>query len=165
MVDKVIDLANLSDACTVVELGPGTGVFTEQIQKQLAKDATFFALELNKSFVEATKKRCPEATVYHDSAEQLQKYLLKHNHQRCDRIICSLPWTIFENAEQDRLLDTIATALKPGGKFISIVYLGAKARARGRYFINSLPLHFQHIEKSGTVWQNLPPTQIYCCSN
>lgn len=165
VVNKVVDLADLPSADTVVELGPGTGVFTAQIQKQLPDDATFFALELNKTFVDATRKRCPGATVYHDSAEQLQKYLLKHNKQQCDRIICSLPWTIFENSEQDRLLDTIASSLKPGGKFISIVYLGAKARARGRYFIHSLPLHFQHIEKSGTVWQNLPPTQIYCCSN
>ena len=165
VVEKVIDLADLSSAGTVVELGPGTGVFTARIQRQLKQDATFFALELNKSFVDATRKRCPSATVYHDSAEQLQKYLLKHNHQQCDRIICSLPWTIFENAEQDRLLDTIASSLKPGGKFIFIVYLGAKARARGRYFINSLPLHFQNIENSGTVWQNVPPTQIYCCSN
>lgn len=165
VVDKVIALADLPGTSSVVELGPGTGVFTVQIQKQLASDTMFFALELNKTFVEATRKRCPGATIYHDTAEHLQKYLFKHNHQLCDRIICSLPWTIFENAEQDLLLDTIASTLRPGGKFISIVYLGAKARARGRYFINSLPLHFQHIEKSATIWQNIPPTQIYCCSN
>lgn len=165
LVEKVIHIAEITDARTVVELGPGTGAFTEQIQHHLADHASFFALELNKTFVDATRQRCPAVTVYHDAADQLPKYLEKNKLPQCDLIISSLPWTIFENAEQDRLLDTIATSLKPGGKFISIVYLGAKARARGRYFINSLPLHFQSIQKSKTIWQNLPPTQVYRCSN
>lgn len=163
--EKIIQLADLQPADTVVELGPGTGVFTEQIQKHLQPDSIFFALELNRTFVETTRKRCPTARIYHDAAERLPKYLRRHKRKQCDCIVSSLPWTIFESAEQDRLLETISASLKPGGKFISIVYMGAKTRARGRYFINSLPLHFQQIERSKTIWQNLPPTQVYCCSN
>lgn len=165
VVDRVIKLADLNQSDTVVELGPGTGVFTDQIQHHLKPNATFFALELNRAFVETTRKRCPKVRVYHDAADQLPNYLDKYKKQQADCIVSSLPWTIFGNTEQDRLLDTISASLKPGGKFISIVYLGAKTRARGRYFINSLPLHFQHVEKSKTVWQNLPPTQVYCCRN
>lgn len=165
VVKKVIQMADLHKAESVVELGPGTGVFTAQIQQQLMKDASFFALELNKNFVETTRTRCPQVRVYHDSADKLPKYLRRNKLKQADCIVSSLPWTIFDSADQDRLLDKISTSLKPGGKFISIVYLGAKARTRGRYFINSLPLHFQNVEKSSTIWANLPPTQVISCSN
>ncbi len=162
--DKVIALADLKNAESVVELGPGTGAFTEQIQHHVKDSASFFALELNPTFVEVTRKRCPRVRVYHDAAENLPSYLA-NGALKCDRIITSLPWTIFEHREQDHLLETIAGSLKPGGRFISIVYLGAKTRVRGRYFINSLPLHFKHVRRSNTVWQNIPPTQVYCCQN
>lgn len=163
--EKVMQLADLQQADLVVELGPGTGVFTEQIQCQLRPKAVFFALELNKIFVEAARKRCPSVRIYHDTADALPSYLQRHNWPKCDCIISSLPLTIFESAEQDRLLETISASLKPGGKFISIVYVGAKTRVRGRYFINNLPLHFRQVERSKTIWRNLPPTEVYCCRN
>ncbi len=161
---RIIQHAQLSSAESVVELGPGSGVFTEQILAHINRNTTFFALELNKTFVEATRRRCPQARVYHDSAEYLPHYLRTNTDGRCDRVICSLPWTILDPVDQDRLLETISTALKPGGLFISIVYLGATTRVKGRYFIDSLPLHFSKIHKTQTVWQNLPPTQVYCCT-
>jgi len=163
--NSVISLANIEAAKTVVELGPGNGVFTEQIIKKLGSNTTFFALELNQVFVQATKDRCPQAQVYHDTAQSIIRYLHKHDVDQCDRIVSSLPWTIFEPADQDMLLDTLSSVLAPGGYFVSIVYLGAKARRRGRYFIDRLPAHFKTVYKTKTVWQNLPPTQIYRCSN
>jgi len=162
--NKVIKMAALEEADNVVELGPGTGAFTEQIQHHLKDSASFFALELNEAFVEATRKRCPRVRVYHDAAENLPVYLA-NGAIKCDRIITSLPWTIFDQHEQDQLLEIISASLKPGGRFISIVYLGAKTRVRGRYFINSLPLHFRKVHHSSTVWQNVPPTQVFCCQN
>lgn len=162
---SVVSLANLDQARTVVELGPGTGVFTEQIVSMLGRDTTFFALELNQVFVQATKKRCPQAQVYHDTAQSIEQYLNKHDVDQCDCIVSSLPWTIFDPVEQDRLLEMLSSVLAPGGCFVSIVYLGAKTRRRGRHFISSLPRHFNTVYKTKTVWQNLPPTQIYRCGN
>jgi phospholipid N-methyltransferase len=164
VVDKVVAMAALDTAESVVELGPGTGAFTEQIQNQLGESASFFALELNRSFVEASRRRCPRVRVYHDAAENLPAYLA-NGAIKCDRIVTSLPWTIFEHHEQDNLLEIISASLKPGGRFISIVYLGARFRVRGRYFINSLPLHFKQVRCSNTVWMNMPPTQVFCCQN
>ena len=48
---KVIRHASLANAKTVVELGPGTGVFTEQILRGLNCKQKFFAIELNRTFV------------------------------------------------------------------------------------------------------------------
>jgi phospholipid N-methyltransferase len=163
--NSVVSLANLESAKTVVELGPGTGVFTEQIFNRLNPDSTFFALELNDAFVQATRDRCPQAEVFHDTAMSIGHYLSMYDAEQCDCIISSLPWTIFEPADQDRLLQTLSSVLAPGGRFVSIVYLGANTRRRGRHFIQSLPSHFLTVYKTKTVWQNMPPTQIYRCGN
>ena len=160
---QVAQLAHLDKAGTVVELGPGTGVFTEQITRLLSDKSLFFAIELNKNFVQATNIRCPHVPVYHDQAASLPVYLQQNNRTYADRVICSLPWTIFDEHEQDHILTTISDSLNPGGVFISIIYWGARFRARGRYFINSLPYHFSSVHSTPIVWQNLPPTQIYCC--
>ena len=118
---SVVALANLNKARTVVELGSGTGVFTEQIINNLVADTTFFALELNQVFVQATKTRCPQAQVYHDTAQSIRQYLNKHDVDQCDCIVSSLPWTIFEPIDQDILLEMLSSVLAPGGCFISIV--------------------------------------------
>ena len=162
---SVVALANLNKAKTVVELGSGTGVFTEQIIDNLGVDTTFFALELNQVFVQATKTRCPQVQVYHDTAQSIRQYLNKHDVDQCDCIVSSLPWTMFEPIDQDILLEMLSSVLAPGGCFVSIVYLGAKTRRRGRHFIRSLPKHFHTVYKTKTVWRNIPPTQIYRCGN
>lgn len=160
---QIAQLANLEQAKTVVELGPGTGVFTEQIFKQLSDDSLFFAIELNEYFVQATNIRCPKVNVYHDEAASLPIYLQQNNCSYADRVICSLPWTIFDEYEQDHMLTTISDSLKTGGVFLSIIYWGARFRAGGRYFIDSLPNHFSSVRSTPIIWHNLPPTQIYCC--
>lgn len=160
---KTIRQACLHDAKTVVELGPGTGVFTEEILHNLSCDQRFFAIELNQTFVAATKSRCPDVCVYHDAASTLPVWLEKNNSTHADRIISSLPWTIFDKPEQDEMMQVIRDSLAPGGVFVSIIYLGAKFRARGRHFINNLQHHFSSVTYTPTVWHNLPPSQIIRC--
>ena len=102
---KIVATASLPRARVVVELGPGTGVFTELILQHLPRGAVFFALELNSGFVAETRKRCPSATVYHDSAAHIKKYLRQHGAEQCDCIISSLPWGVFEKRLQIELLE------------------------------------------------------------
>lgn len=160
---RVIKQADLASATTVVELGPGTGVFTEEIINNLHQDQLFFAIELNKAFVTATRRRCPSACVYHDAASALPQWLEKNDRTQADCIISSIPWTIFDEPDQDEIMKAIVDSLAPGGMFISIIYLGARLRSRGRYFINNLQDRFSVVNSTPTVWQNIPPTQIYSC--
>lgn len=162
--DAVTHLIDFDSARTVVELGPGTGVFTEQLLPNLHSDTTFFALEINPTFAEATRKRCPHARVYTDSAASIPSYLRANHRDSADYIVSSLPWTIFDETEQLQLMETVADSLAPGGVFISIVYLGSQLRSRGRHFTRSLPHFFSQIERHGPIWRNLPPTLVYRCA-
>ena len=121
--ELITETAELSKASVVIEFGSGTGVFTEKIRQKIRLDATFFAIELNGDFVEATRSRCPAVEVYRDCATNARKYLEARGHRYCDCIISGLPWASFRDHLQDNLLDTILDVLRPGGRFLTFAYL------------------------------------------
>jgi phospholipid N-methyltransferase len=144
--EYMTDLAGLNDVSTVIELGSGTGVITE---------------EINPAFVEATKNKCPDAIVYQSSAENVMKHLEMHGESGCDRIISSLPWSTFKGETQQLILDSIYDVLKPGGIFLTYAYvLGVVAPAAWR-FKKKLYAKFDKVETSRIVWNNIPPAFIY----
>jgi len=160
--DLITDTAQLDKAKTVIELGPGTGVFTEKILDKISSDTVFFALEINPKFVEATKERCPDAIVYNDSAENARLYLEKHGKESCDCIISALPWAAFGSDLQDKLLHTIYDVLKPGGKLLTLAYVHGLAFPTAQRFRSKLHSMFPYVIKTRTVWSNLPPGFVYC---
>jgi phospholipid N-methyltransferase len=157
------ETADLHNARAVVELGPGTGVFTEKIIERLHRDAVFFALELNHHFVLETKKRCPSATVYHDSAANISKYLRKHGAVKCDCIISSLPWGVFAPRLQMEIMSAIVDALHPQGEFLTYSYIGGQLLPAARSFRKMLSRYFPKVKKTPFVWRNIPPAFIYHC--
>ncbi len=160
--ELITDVAGLSHASVVIEFGPGTGVFTEKILKKIGSDTTFFAIEINKDFVEATKSRCPSVEVYHDCATNAGKYLQEHGHLYCDCIISGLPWASFKEELQDRLLDTISDILKPKGKFLTFAYLQGLLLPSGASFKKKLHDRFRRVSTTRIVWMNIPPAFVYC---
>ena len=111
LAELITDAADLPHASVVVEFGSGTGVFTEKILEKVSVDASAIALEINPSFVKETRRRCPQATVFHDSAINTARYLKSAGVEQCDRIICGLPWACFSHSLQDQLLDTVQEVL------------------------------------------------------
>ncbi len=162
LAELITDVAELSQASTVVEFGPGTGVFTEKILEKTSENTRAFAMEVNADFVEATRRRCPQAVVYRDSALNVAHYLEGFGVEKCDRIICGLPWACFPKEVQSRLLDTIAEVLEPGGKLLTFAYVHGLFLPAGRRFRKCLSSRFQSVTATRIVWQNLPPAFIYC---
>lgn len=160
--ELITDKAQLDKAYTVVEFGSGTGVFTEKILQKISADATFFALEINPEFAEATKRRCPDAIVYNDTAENAKFHLEKHGKDSCDCVISGLPWAIFNSNMQDRLLGTVYDILRPGGKLLTMAYLYGLPFPTAKRFRAKLYDKFPKVVKTKTVWSNLPPAFIYC---
>lgn len=159
--DMITEMAELNKISSVIEFGPGTGVITEKIMKKISKETTFFAMEINETLVEATKKRCPDATVYLASASSAKKYLELHGEQGCDRIISSLPWSTFSDDLQDDLMETIMDVLKPGGKFLTYAYVPGLVFPSAIRFRKKLYEKFDKVSRSKIVWTNFPPAFIY----
>ncbi len=162
--ELITDTADLTEASAVIELGPGTGVFTEKIARKIPDNATFFAIELNTDFVQATKSRCPDVEVIHDSATNARQYLEAHGLDHCDCIICGLPWASFSESLQDELLNTITDILSPGGRFLTFAYLQGLCLPAGQRFRKKLRSHFSQVTTTRTVWRNVPPAFVYCAA-
>ena len=53
----VISKAQLNNIKVIVELGPGTGSFTELIFKEMPKNAVYIGLDLNPDFIQQLQKK------------------------------------------------------------------------------------------------------------
>lgn len=157
----MVKMSGITRASSVVELGSGTGVVTEVIRCALPPGATFFAIEVNPVFVQATRNRCPLVTVYQRSAVDLPQLLTEEGVEKVDTIISSLPWASFSYEEQDRILEVITHALAVGGEFITFMYSASPFLPAGRRFHRELQRRFDHLQKSPLVWRNIPPAIVY----
>jgi phospholipid N-methyltransferase len=159
--ELITGIADLSEADSVIEFGPGTGVFTEKILEKIPQKANFMAIELNAKFAAATKLRCPQATIHHDNVIHAKKILKSHGISHCDCIISGLPWASFNEKLQNSLLNTILDILRPGGKFLTFAYLQGLIMPRGIIFRSKMQSHFNTVVISKPVWLNAPPAVVY----
>lgn len=163
LAERVCAAADLGGAEMIIEFGPGTGVFTEAILRRIPDPGRFFAIEASAPLADATRQRCPAATVWNDCATRAKTYLANHSRHTCDRIISGLPFASFSPDLQDRLLDTVFNILAPGGVFVTFAYLQGLALPSGRRFRSNLRQRFGHenVTTTPTVWANIPPAFVY----
>jgi phosphatidylethanolamine/phosphatidyl-N-methylethanolamine N-methyltransferase len=159
----LVKTADLTNSKAIVELGSGTGVITKELLVHIPKDALFFALEVNDHFVAETKKCCPQANVYHDTAENVKIYLNKHGKETCDCIVSTLPWTLFDEPLQKRILDALVEVLPPGGQFLTVAYTFSGLLPAGIRFRKLLKSSFSQVKRTKPIWKNVPPVYVYVC--
>jgi phospholipid N-methyltransferase len=70
---KMLENINFKEAKVIVELGPGTGVFTDRLLELMHPESTLLIFELNDTFYNQLANRIhdPRVHLIHDSAERL----------------------------------------------------------------------------------------------
>lgn len=149
----------LEQARTVAELGPGTGVFTDAILARLAPGARLVAVELNPVLAArlAAARRDTRLTVVQGSAADLAAAV----GEPVDAVVSGLPWTVMPRDRRGHILDAVAEALAPGGRFTTFAYLHAARTPPARDLTSELARRFDRLERSRTVWANLPPAFVH----
>ena len=147
-----------------MEFGSGTGVFTEAISERLHPEATFFAIEKSAELAAATRKRCPSVTVYEDSVANLAELCKKSSVDKVDAVICGLPWAAFPASLQKEIMDAMLSVLHPQAQFATFAYWQGVILPAGIRFKKRLRQTFGKIQRSPTVWRNLPPAFVYRCN-
>ncbi len=163
LVRMMVDWFDWETIRNVVEFGPGTGVFTESIVKKLHRDANFFAIEQSEELVQATRQRCPNAKVYHDSVINVRQLCQQESMPHVDAVICGLPWASFSDSLQNEIMTAMLDVLPPGGRFATFAYWQGLALPAGVRFSRRLRDSFASVQRSPTVWKNLPPAFVYRC--
>ena len=160
LADFATDVAGVRNADVVVEFGPGTGAITKWIVRKLKTDSTFFAMEINPDFVKIMRERFPDVRVYNDSAANTRHYLAEFGHDGCDVVVSGLPWTAFNDELQITLLDAVAQSLRPGGRFVTYMYLTSLMMPSGVRFRRRLAERLTNVNKTRMVWRNVPPAFV-----
>lgn len=106
----------------VVELGPGTGAFTELIQRRLAGRGHHLAIELNTTMSQHLSRRFPTVEVVTGNAAELPGMLADRGLPAADVVISGLPWSAFSGHPGRTVIDTIATSLSPAGVYTQFSY-------------------------------------------
>lgn len=148
---------------SVVEYGPGTGVFTEKILSLKRSETRFVAVEVNINFVNRLRDRFPSLEVFHDSVENIRLICNRSGIQEVDVILCGLPWASFSRDVQVRYLTATMSVLGEGSQFGTFAYLQGLLLPAGRRFRRTLAESFDRVTTSPTVWRNLPPAFVYRC--
>ncbi len=163
LAEAMVEGMGIAEADTVVELGPGTGVFTRVIEKQIKPDARFLSFEINPELAGELKHRFPRVHIVNDSVENIHHHLQAAGRHEVDAAISGLPWAAFSQERQQTLLDATVRALRPDGRFATFAYSHAAWLPPGRRFRELLHSRFKHVETSKVVWRNAPPAFVYRC--
>lgn len=144
----------------VVELGPGTGPFTQEIQRRLTGRGRHLAVESNEPLAAALGRRYPRVDVINGDAADLPRFLRERAITRAELIISGLPWALFPAPQQEQLLDAAITVMGPHSVFTTFAYRHAAPLAAARRFRGLLSERFEEVVPSRTVWRNLPPAYV-----
>ncbi|GAA4917078.1 phospholipid N-methyltransferase [Nonomuraea thailandensis] len=145
----------------VVELGPGTGPFTAEIQHRLSGRGHHLAVELNERMARLLAERFPAVDVANEDATRLGKLLADRGLRMADVVVSGLPWAAFPDQLQRDLLDAVTGAMSPGAAFTTFSYIHAIPLSSARRFRALLAERFEEVVPGRTVWRNTPPAFVF----
>ena len=147
----------------VVELGPGTGAVSAVIDERLPRGARHLAVELDEGMVEFLGRTRPGLEVVHGDARDLGKLLAERGVMHVDAVVCGLPWALFDEPTQQRVLTEVGHAIGPTGAFTTFAYLPGMALPAAHRFRRTLRSRFEEVLITAPVWRNMPPAFVYVC--
>lgn len=151
---RLVQLARLGDARTVVELGPGTGGTTTAFLQAMCPTAQLLAIELDSEFHQRLDAAMhdPRFNLELGSAERLAEFLAARWLPAPDAIVSGIPFSTMAPEVCDRVAATVARVLRPGGRFVAY-----QVRAHVCGFMSP------YLGQPETCWEfvNVPPVRVF----
>ena len=106
----------------IVELGPGTGVFTRELLSRGVDPANLILVEFNKEFVKFLMGEFPALLIVQGAAQDLPQFLKALGHGPVKKIISGIPLRSMKPADCRQIAKSVAAALEPDGMFVQFSY-------------------------------------------
>ncbi|MDP8922734.1 MAG: methyltransferase domain-containing protein [Chloroflexota bacterium] len=150
----VVGAIDFGRAKRVIELGPGTGVFTRALLERLTPDGELLALDTNQEFVELLRREIPDRrlVVVCDSAERLADIVAERGWDGADVVVSGIPYSLLPRRVTASILRAAARTLRPGGLFVGYQY--------SPYLRPFLKAVFGNVAYR-FVLRNVPPAFVY----
>lgn len=148
--------ASIAPSCApVIELGPGTGVFTEALLRRGVPEDRIALVEIGEEFARALRQRFPLATLVQHDASRLGTVRF-FDGELAGAVISGLPLLSMTPARVRRVLQDAFCRLRPDGAFYQFTY-GFRCPVPPR-LLERLGLKATRI---AVALRNLPPAAVY----
>ncbi|HCB35305.1 MAG: hypothetical protein A2W52_04790 [Candidatus Taylorbacteria bacterium RIFCSPHIGHO2_02_49_25] len=148
----MLDGIDFSAIHSIVELGPGTGVFTREILRRCAADTKVLLIEIENVYAAFLKRQFGgRVIVEHSSAHLLDVLIEKHGLEKIDLIVSGLPVALPQEI-RGSFLQSIRAHTERGTQFRFFTYNPPLMRRMYRGF---------SIRKLSVVYRNFPPLWVY----
>lgn len=151
----VTAMGPLQPGQVIVELGPGTGVFTREIRKRYPTHPVV-AIEFNEQFVKTLRTRMAMADVHiiQGCASQTVGHLnaLGFEKNQVGAVISGLPLLSLPRELSNSIFAAIADILEPGRRYVQFTY-------SKRMWKKFQPPGFR-FDQTRMVWLNVPPAVV-----
>lgn len=139
----------------VIELGPGTGVFTRALLERGVKEENLVLIEYEAEFARLLGARFPKARIYQmDAATLRDRYLF--DGLLAGAIVSGLPFLSMPTKQVFNILDGVFQHLRPGGAMYQFTYGGRCPVAPP--ILEQLDLTAARV---GRTFRNIPPATVY----
>jgi phospholipid N-methyltransferase len=155
--NKILKHVKMFDGICIVELGAGTGAFTQQIIKRLPENSKLLVFEIDPQLVIFLKNIIDDdrVLIIEGDARKMKSFLPK-SINNIDYIISGLPLGNFSKSDRELILNSIKDSLGKRGVFLQFQYLMASYLHIKKVF---------NVKIVGYEYRNLPPAFIYKCVN
>lgn len=131
---KMIAVANVKSAQTIVELGPGSGAITKEILKSMPSKAKLWTFDINQQFVTFLKEKYPQGNHIHADVADFKSILKQEETRHIDVIISGIPFVDFTKAECDVMLGEIASVMSTHSLFVLFTYTPIRFKTFFKWF-------------------------------
>ena len=150
---KMVRMAGVAQAESVIELGPGTGGTTRAILAAMPETATLLAIELDPAFADHVRNIDDRRLIVHQgSAEHLAELIAAHRLRAPNAILSGIPFSTMPEDVGTRIIEAIRDVLAPGGCFVAYQFRGAVAE-RARPILGEPDVSPEFF--------NIPPMRVY----
>ena len=143
----------------VIELGGGTGVFTQALLAHGIHPEALLVLELNEELHQLLHQRFPKVHVVCGDAQALKSIVHANGFDvdgKVDAVISGLGLLSMSRATQRAILKGVFAVLGDEGRFIQFTY--GPASPVSRELLNELDLN---VNRASIAWMNVPPATVY----
>lgn len=153
---KLITAEITPDMAPVIELGPGTGVFTKALLARGLSQSDLILVEYEADFANLLASRYPQAKVLRGDAARVRKHRGLLNGVLAGATISGLPILNMNARQQMMIISGCFDLMRPGGRFFQFTY--SPVCPVRRPVLDRLGLKARRL--SSTL-RNLPPAAVY----
>jgi len=152
---RIVRCAELRDASTVVELGPGTGGTTRALLRAMGPDTRLLVIEINRRFAQVIRDsvRDPRLSVCRGNAARITEILEEHDCGAPEVVLSGIPFSTMPDVTGIELLQAVHDSLAPGGRFVAY-------QVRDR--VETLGRRVFGTARVQTELLNVPPMRVFC---